>query len=182
MRIFKGPDFPEHLLNGLEPLLNDKLNAQESILVRLVHAYDYIDRVNTEFVSQFATCKKGCAACCHIDVHLTRFEASFIEFCTGVPAHPYPPFTTGHRSPCPFLSEKKTCLIYDYRPLVCRSYHVLSEPSLCGIKGAEVLQYGTEAVEMSNPVFRFILKWIRHQNSVEFQGETKDIRDYFQTR
>jgi Fe-S-cluster containining protein len=33
--------------------------------------------------------------------------------------------------PCPLLDEKKRCLAYDARPLICRAYYSISDPYLC---------------------------------------------------
>jgi Putative zinc- or iron-chelating domain len=92
-------------------------------------------------------CKKGCAACCHIQVAISPIEAQAIwEYCQmeniridinylrsqatlTEKSHPYSP-----HSACVFLSPDKTCKIYPMRPLNCRKYEVISPAILCDIK------------------------------------------------
>jgi hypothetical protein len=178
-KLLKAPDVPDYLLHQGKELLDERLNGAGDILARMVYAYSFIDKVNQEFVSQFTNCSKGCSACCRMDVQLTKFEAYFIEYSTGFSFAIGSPFSRHNTTPCPFLSPSNDCLIYDFRPLVCRTYHTLSDPALCGVMGENIIQYGVEAGNMGNPIFNMILKWIRLQNEIEFNGERRDIRDYF---
>lgn len=41
--------------------------------------------------------------------------------------------------PCPFLEDRR-CAIYKERPLTCREFLVVSDPSLCGTPGAAPIQ------------------------------------------
>lgn len=37
-----------------------------------------------------------------------------------------------HNRPCTFLSDRNRCNVYRDRPIACRTYHVWSDPELCG--------------------------------------------------
>jgi Fe-S-cluster containining protein len=53
------------------------------------------------------------------------------------------------RRPCPFLDEEKgECRVYDSRPIACRSYHVISDPELCGAaEPTEVTAWRPKVIE-----------------------------------
>lgn len=141
--------------------------------------YAFLDRFNKEFVSTFTSCQKGCSSCCKMDVHLTALEATHIAQASKLTARDNP-LTTGHESKCPFLSEKGTCSIYNYRPLLCRTYHVLTPPEMCNDLDAQVMQYGSQSANMGNHIYKTIAEWIYFQTyHCTGKLETKDIRDYF---
>ncbi|STO53359.1 Flagellin N-methylase [Escherichia coli] len=118
---------PDKYFDELKALIN-KLNTQSgNIYLKLKQMYAFLERFNKEFVSTFTSCKKGCCSCCKIDVHLTVLEATYIAQAAKIIARDNQ-LTTGHNSKCPFLSEKGACSIYNYRPLLCRTYHVLTPP------------------------------------------------------
>ncbi|WP_291520073.1 YkgJ family cysteine cluster protein [Acidovorax sp.] len=86
--------------------------------------------------AHLAACRKGCAACCHIAVIISRGEAQVIARETGAKLNPnagvfsmadsedfgeaFKQATSGAvGKPCSFLTEG-SCSIYAHRPLECR--------------------------------------------------------------
>lgn len=171
------PDLPRALILELDQLVNIRLNEPGPLLEKLALLYDFVTRVSSEHVAPYTSCRPKCSHCCHIDVHITTFEAEYIAIKTGVPHQPAGPSTMGHRTPCPFLAGSGDCAIYNHRPLVCRLYFVLSRPELCAGDG-EVLQYGTETSGFGNQIFRAATLWVRFQNNA-VSGLVRDIRDFF---
>lgn len=170
---------PDRYIKELQGLL-DKLNVQHgTVFLKLKQLYAFLTRFNKEFISTFTSCNKGCSSCCKIDVQLTALEAEYISRSSTVPARDNP-LTTGHETQCPFLSEKGTCTIYNYRPLLCRTYHVLSDPALCADPDAPVLQYGSQNADMGNYIYKTIAEWVYFQ-TLHTTGklDVRDIRDFF---
>jgi Fe-S-cluster containining protein len=96
------------------------------------------------------SCKKGCAACCHqavscsqkeaallakqikegnveIDLTLLEKQAENLKVLESIEFWRLP---IPERK-CVFLSDENTCMAYKYRPLVCRTHFVLSDPKIC---------------------------------------------------
>ena len=170
---------PDKYIDELKTLL-DRMNRQPgTLLLKLKQLYAFLTRFNKDFVSTFTTCQKGCSACCKMDVQLTPFEAEYIALASSIP-HRNSPLSKGHESSCPFLSEKGTCSIYNYRPLLCRTYHVLSEPELGNDLDAQGMQYGAQSANMRNFIYKTAAEWIYFQTYHTFGGiEFRDIRDFF---
>lgn len=170
---------PDKYFDELKALIN-KLNTQSgNIYLKLKQMYAFLERFNKEFVSTFTSCKKGCCSCCKIDVHLTVLEATYIAQATKIIARDNQ-LTTGHKSKCPFLSEKGACSIYNYRPILCRTYHVLTPPELCSQQSNQVLQYGVQRANMGNHIYNTITEWVYFQTyHCTGKLEPKDIRDVF---
>lgn len=171
------PNFPDDIMEEAMHLFNVVLNRDTILGMRLSQVYAFIDKVNKEVISTFTSCSKGCSACCKINIQISTLEASYISIMTGIQMDSGSSFTKGHHSPCPFLSSKNACAIYEYRPLICRTYHVKSDPALCGTK-AMVHQYGSMKADMSNDLYRNAMRWIHLQNA-HSGGIWRDIRDYF---
>jgi Fe-S-cluster containining protein len=45
------------------------------------------------------------------------------------------------RTPCVFLSDEKTCTVYQFRPSRCRTYFVFSDPTLCQPPSGNVVKF-----------------------------------------
>ena len=100
------------------------------------------------------SCREGCSACCHTQVSITDDEAQLLykliqnghqidldklkrQSVASREASSWYKLSYQDRG-CIFLDEKKSCSIYDNRPLVCRTNHVVSDPSDCSTEdGAE---------------------------------------------
>lgn len=172
------PDLPRAFFDAANYLLNDRFNEPGDLLGYMTTAYKLIDKVNSEFVSKYASCSRGCSSCCRMDVQITSFEAQYISNATGIPGVPQGQLTRGHKTACPFMSQVGECTIYAVRPLFCRTYHVLSDPQQCAVLGAPVAQYGSIESGMGNAVFHGMATWVHFQNH-QAEGEIKDIRDFF---
>jgi hypothetical protein len=90
-------------------------------------------------------CSKGCSWCCCQNVEVTIPEAILVAVETGMPDDPRAASVepvaeelagmddvtrakTGR--PCPFLGPDRACMIYDLRPLPCRTY-LAPDPKPC---------------------------------------------------
>lgn len=175
-RTSRIPDLPAHLLDEAHQLFNVRLNMTGDPFEKMQLAYAFMDKVNRH-VTPHTSCTRGCSHCCHMDVHITTFEAEFICVNTGVPHVHQTPHRKGYRSACPFLAADGACGIYEYRPVLCRTYHSLSDPALCAVPNAEIVQYGSMKGGLGNILFQGAATWVHVQNQAF--GEVKDIRDFF---
>jgi Fe-S-cluster containining protein len=112
-------------------------------------AYNFLEEID-KFVKQTlkehdrkTSCKKGCNFCCYTKVAVSSDEAELlveaakeegIEFdLTQLSIHngieltamPY------ELRKCPVLGPDGSCRLYKYRPAVCRTLNVASDPKLC---------------------------------------------------
>jgi len=106
------------------------------------------------------TCKKNCDACCYYMVASVPIEAKYIYYHAKKQltrkqiksvvrkmrnaysmeqkyASLYPNDVIKQaqmyrlaKIPCPFLKDR-TCIIYNYRPMICRYHNVTSSPTIC---------------------------------------------------
>jgi uncharacterized protein len=109
-----------------------------------------IDNAVSDSPSKDIQCGKGCAACCHMEVMITTDEAAVLaqRIRAGInidevklelqaevseePGHSH--FWTTlltNENRCVFLSDEKTCRIYEHRPSACRKHLVTSSPMEC---------------------------------------------------
>jgi len=107
---------------------------------------DYInEEVSTNAKVQYS-CKKGCSFCCHHDIPTyTEEVAIIVEYCRkhniAIDKNhllrqnklSINKLLHSDVSACVFLKDNE-CTIYEARPIICRSYHVISPPELCDIK------------------------------------------------
>jgi Fe-S-cluster containining protein len=117
------------------------------------------------------TCKKNCDACCHYQVASVPMEAKYIHFQAKknmsskhykIVLRKITLVRTKEREieaqfpndfirqakayrlqkiSCPFLYDK-TCMIYNYRPMICRYHNVTSPPEYC---------YSDATIQQVNP-------------------------------
>lgn len=143
---------------------------------KLRRVYALVDKL-VEAAGPFVACKRGCTACCHINVSITGVEAQIIEDQTGhrytrlaAPIrHPEGKFTG---VPCPFLADG-ACSIYSVRPFVCR--HHLSfnlDAYWCAPERAHLAEM---------PMITFgAAKQAHHEvTRLDAGGMHGDIRDFF---
>ncbi len=153
----------------------DKNIMLDDGLILLREAYAIFDDA-VEILEEYTPCNKGCNACCRLLVETTAIEAelikryvlkSFDKQKINMLEHIfriYSSFTptidqvSNDKSlrfeyfksykPCPFLVENGECLIYEVRPINCRTYYVFSDPKICEPqKVNRPVQYGGGIVE-----------------------------------
>lgn len=124
------PDNPMGLAVGIYEALDREIHAHQQRNTRA-------DEI---------TCRKGCSYCCEVHVGITPQEGVLLrayakeqglsvdEALLARQAEATP--RTWKELPlvdqrCVFLQANGTCGVYEYRPLACRKYFVISEPILC---------------------------------------------------
>jgi Fe-S-cluster containining protein len=142
----------EKLFKKLFRKTKKKLRQIGSPLARAVLTHKLIDlEINQLFsdpvVKENVTCKKSCSACCHTQVSVTSDEAELLasEVLNGSEvdlgrlrllaeagneSELFYQFSYEQRA-CPFLNSEGSCEVYENRPSVCRTNHVISEAELC---------------------------------------------------
>lgn len=105
-----------------------------------------VERLRTSKHGREITCRKGCAACCHLHVDIFHHEAEMLLLAMSTDGieidrarlerQATKDDETWHElapedQRCVFLGEDRTCRVYEHRPGSCRKYHVLSDPDLC---------------------------------------------------
>lgn len=101
-------------------------------------------------VARNVTCKEACSACCHTQVSVTSDEAdllasrvvqgaevsisrlSNLSECKNDSDAFY--LVDYEKRKCPFLGKDNLCTVYESRPAVCRTNHVVSAASACESK------------------------------------------------
>lgn len=117
-------------------------------IVELKKLQKDVDLMVTEKITSVSSCRKGCSYCCYINVDVSALEAEILKPFVrtkdiaqlekqknldfqGFLKLPY------EDKRCIFL-ENNQCRVYNDRPLICRKYHVVSDPEICNTKN-EVL-------------------------------------------
>lgn len=98
-------------------------------------------------VQKHISCRKGCSACCHTQVSVSDDEAALlvklvenglkidleklkVQALSSKSSSTWYSLPFGQRS-CVFLDENKECSVYNDRPSVCRTNHVVGDPKDC---------------------------------------------------
>ncbi|MCY4523559.1 MAG: YkgJ family cysteine cluster protein, partial [Halobacteriovoraceae bacterium] len=125
-----------------------KLKKIKNKINRVRYAHIVINKYLEELfkdpiVDKYVACKKGCSFCCHTQVSITEDEALLyvdkimkeeikidlhrlhIQSQAGNDASKWYEIPYEVRK-CVFLGNENQCLIYEDRPMVCRSNNVLS--------------------------------------------------------
>jgi len=164
--------FKKKLLRESEKTVKYLKDSTDDQLTKLQKSFKIIAKT-TRPLAQIASCSKGCSTCCEYDVHISSVEALYIHKNIQ---HEFdfdenPELTKEHKTPCPFLINQQ-CSIYEFRPIVCRTYYVFSKPANC-IPGNQVYCIGNPDNGYMNPYIEEIANWF-------FNGNTyADIRDFF---
>ncbi|MCK4521049.1 MAG: YkgJ family cysteine cluster protein [Nanoarchaeota archaeon] len=127
----------------LLPLLK-KEREENGIQGVVEFAYNYVEEIHKKVdMENKTTCHSGCSFCCYSDINITSFEASYI---LGVIEYFKIPLNTikiekqnaksWHKlkyaeKGCSMLDSAGDCMIYKYRPLICRLWNSTSDPKLC---------------------------------------------------
>ena len=149
-------------------------------LKKLELIYEFWD-VSTRFYKKYASCKKGCSACCYFDVQITEIEAQHITFKTGKKhTQPSQALLTGHTKACPFLEKNGACGVYFARPLACRSLHAFGPSHLCESESENQISIGHAWTQNPNDPLLISLRLI--DSYISPVSSSKDIRQYFPYR
>lgn len=169
-------NIPDSIKKEISLILNKELNTAKNNIEKLEICYEQVDKI-LSIIKDCFPCKPGCCFCCKSDVLITQFEAIYISKKTGINLK-NKKFSLSNHSDCPFLKEN-ICSIYKYRPFICRTYHIATDPKHC-TENQETrnYQYGTELGNYGNPIFKSIGDWIIRVNN-KMNYCRKDIRDFF---
>nr|WP_295899544.1 YkgJ family cysteine cluster protein [uncultured Bdellovibrio sp.] len=103
-----------------------------------------------------ASCKKGCSACCHMEVEITNYEAEILGHLVRS-GHSIersrlqqqskrtlqdPIWREGVRNlsnRCVFLNSEGACSIYENRPVMCRRHSVTSPAKNCETSDGKIV-------------------------------------------
>ena len=175
------PNFNEEIINEITNNLRVLENPTVNNFIKLEKIYNESKKIN-KFLEPYFSCHCGCYYCCKNDVLVTRFEAEYISCKTGLKVTDKP-FSFRNNNYCPFLKDK-ICSIYEYRPLICRTYYVYGNSEDCKVDyekgiGSYVFQYGTERGMYGNKIFSEFARFISSVNENMFNGIRKDIRNFF---
>lgn len=94
------------------------------------------------------SCKKGCSACCHMEVEVTSYEAKILAKIVGdghvidkarlqkqsersLQDNQWKQGIRNLDSKCVFLNNEGACSIYESRPVMCRRHSVTSPAKNC---------------------------------------------------
>jgi len=148
---------------------------------RLVQIADEI----SQQIQPHTPCRKGCAACCHIALPISRSIALLLSATSGrkldekagAPITPEVLYDLRegnikryYGKPCPFLDgATQSCSIYEDRPITCRIHHSLADTAApCDLKdpGAKIPRVDMQWVDQMGATLDFNDRWA-------------DIRDFF---
>ncbi len=172
------PEIPKSLIDAFSELEKIIITQNKSKYSKLKDIYFFIDKFNSEFTAPIIkpSCAKGCSYCCYMDVNIMDIEARFIENNTGINIkNKSEHVSINNSTACHFLVDN-TCSIYENRPFVCRTYHVLSPKEFCQHK-MPAKMYGA-LPHFGNPLFQdaFVLL------TQHLGNNWKDIHDWFATK
>lgn len=129
-----------------EKVAGFQLTASGPERARLLHRLVDAETFKDENIP--SSCKKGCSACCHMEVEITSYEAEILKDLVQA-GHEIdsekllkqscrelqdPLWKQGPRnidSKCVFLNQEGSCSIYEHRPAMCRRHSVSSHAKNC---------------------------------------------------
>jgi Fe-S-cluster containining protein len=153
---------PETFAAFLDQLHEELVNATSELAkasagparARLLHSY-----VETEIAAGAnieVSCKKGCSACCHMEVEVTNYEAEILKEVVvagykinrerlqaqskrGLQDKAWREGMRNSNNPCVFLDDEGSCGIYENRPVMCRRHSVTSPAKNCETLDATIV-------------------------------------------
>ena len=172
----------------LASLSKDMLNAEDQLPAAISRLnasprskLNRIDLVADELSnarSPFVACAKGCSACCHMNVSVTRAEAERLGAAVGrrpveireTVLHASNEFSG---KACPFLDAAGSCSIYADRPLACRKHASFFEDDLACQTGV------MDEVEVPMVSFSGLDEALFTVSAKQGKVVLADIRDFF---
>jgi Fe-S-cluster containining protein len=116
--------------------------------LRITQGYKKLDYAIAKAIkstNHAPSCFKGCSFCCHIHVTVTKAEADacvtyakannvdidykLLQAQQGLVMENWKSIPYNMRK-CVFLKDN-ACSVYEYRPINCRKYYVVTDPKLC---------------------------------------------------
>lgn len=178
---------PKAILKKYKKLLLQLGNDKSGRFSKVKKIYKFIDHHNDEIFKKDTICAKGCSYCCYMNVDVTEVEASYIAEYTKRPLNKninnslYSDISKYSGTPCPFLDiHNGSCTIYDFRPTVCRMYHVFESADKCK-EGEGQKEVNITSSSLVEPLFIDYLAHRLSNNEIlkrEHNG-LRDIREWF---
>ncbi|AXX95692.1 YkgJ family cysteine cluster protein [Arcobacter ellisii] len=148
----------------------NSLKGNYKDLSKLKKLYTYADLVNTS-IDEITVCQKGCSHCCKIPVDVSELEIKYIERNTEYKRQNIEKINTNDY--CPFLNQDKgICSIYQFRPLVCRTFFTFDNPKYCENKDEKHVVITLEGNQKLSGMYNLLLLNTNNMSK-------KDIRYYF---
>lgn len=178
---------PKSILKKYKKLLLQLDNYRSDRFSKVKKIYKFIDNHNDELFKKDTVCAKGCANCCYMNVDVTEVEASYISESTKRPVNAninssaYADISKYSGVPCPFLDISNSfCTIYDFRPSVCRMYHVFESTDKCK-EGEGQKEVNISSSSLVKPLFIDYLAYRLSNNEIlkSKHDGLRDIREWF---
>ena len=149
----------ESFLGSLNEILKSAKLELRSVPAGPLRARKLHQMVNEEIDREKeieSSCRKGCSACCYIEVEITSYELEILESLVRN-GHPIdrqrlalqavrevadPLWKKGShlaQNKCVFLNPVGDCSIYEDRPVMCRRHSVTSPAALCATLDAPIV-------------------------------------------
>ncbi len=176
----------EGLIEQLKPLRNEP-----DVEVRMREYMEALDDWIEKYKHKDTMCRKGCFGCCMQKVSAAELETEVIakriaegkvsvnmdtlikQAAVGdYDAGEYQTRLGKQNAVCVFLSNGE-CSIYDIRPIMCRTYHVVSDPKHC-----DPFDYPDYTVSVANNMnVEFLVSAIFHEIGAEGNLQQQVLRN-----
>ena len=179
---------PKAILKKYKKLLLQLDNNRSDRFSKVKKIYKFIDSHNDKIFKKDTVCAKGCAYCCYINIDVAEVEASYIAKYTKKPLKEninnsvHANISKYNGVPCPFLdTHDSSCTIYDFRPSVCRMYHVFESADKCK-DGEGQKEVNITSSSLIRPLFIDYIALRLSNNKIlksPYDG-LRDIREWFE--
>lgn len=155
----------DHYINEFNSIKKSGLYNDESIAFNIMQMIDNEVNKQLKATPQSFSCKNGCSHCCLQPVMITKEEGTLLRAYTKeknilidedklVRQSKFDSdnwkSNTREDMSCVFLDSNGSCKVYEYRPVACRKYFVLSPPDDCKIENEtkQVLRWNSPTAEI----------------------------------